>query len=187
MAKARAPTSPAGRVLPVMAVVLWLMLRSAEAATYIVGDATGWSNVANAATFYSNWASGQTFQVDDILVFNFISGQHDVAVVSESSFTSCTTSSPISLHTTPPVNYTLNATGAVYFICTHDSHCSQGQKLSVAVGTASGPTTSPSPAGTTTPSPPPPPPPPSNSGTRFMFASCRVMFISMAICLLMMW
>ncbi|KAI6679351.1 hypothetical protein NL676_033232 [Syzygium grande] len=73
MAKARAPTSSAGRVLAVMAVVLGVMLRSAEAATYIVGNATGWSNVANAVTFYSNWASGQTFQVDDILVFNFIS------------------------------------------------------------------------------------------------------------------
>ncbi|KAI6679350.1 hypothetical protein NL676_033231 [Syzygium grande] len=172
MAKARAPTSSAGRVLAVMVVVLWMMLRSVEAATYVVGDATGWSNAVNGASFYSAWASSKTFQVDDVLVFNFISGKHDVSVVSESDFTSCNTSSAITFRTTPPVNFTLTTTGALYFTCTHDSHCSQGQKLSVMVGTASGP------PGTSTSS---------NSGTGFMYASCRVMFTSMAIYFITMW
>ncbi|KAF8036583.1 hypothetical protein BT93_C2338 [Corymbia citriodora subsp. variegata] len=192
MAGARARTNSAARVLAMMVVRLWMMLRSVEAATYIVGDATGWTNTANGgASFYSSWASSKTFEVGDILVFNFISGQHDVAVVSESDFSSCSTSvNPLA---TPPVNYTLSANGTVYFICTHDSHCSQGQKLSVTVGTASGPTasppgTTPSPPGTTTPpstttSPPPPP----NSSTGSMYVSGGVMFISMAVCLLTMW
>ncbi|KAI3421348.1 Phytocyanin domain-containing protein [Psidium guajava] len=182
MAEARATAKPAGLVLAMVAVQLWVMLRSAEGATYVVGNTTGWSNTANGgASFYSSWASSHTFNVDDILVFNFISGQHDVAVVSESDFSSCNTGSPINLLPTPPVNYTLNSTGTTYFICTHDSHCSQGQKLSVTVGTASGPTTSP--PGTTTPSPPPPPPP-SNSSAGHMYVPYLVTFTSVAISLI---
>ncbi|KAF8036582.1 hypothetical protein BT93_C2337 [Corymbia citriodora subsp. variegata] len=179
MARARARTNSAARVLAMMAVQLWVMLRSVEAATYMVGDATGWTNTANGgASFYSSWASSKTFKVGDILVFNFVSGQHDVSVASESDFSSCGTSNTITFLTTPPVNYTLTTNGIVYFICTHDSHCSQGQKLSVTVGTGSGPTTTP-PSSTTSPPP--------NSSTGSTYVSGGVMFISMAVCLLTMW
>ncbi|XP_048134242.1 umecyanin-like [Rhodamnia argentea] len=181
MARDRAMHNLAGRALAIAVVEILAMLRSMEAASYTVGDSAGWSTPGNGASFYSSWASGHTFRVGDVLVFNFIDGQHSVAVVSPSDFNSCNTASPIALLTSAPVDYTINTTGTFYFICTHDSHCSQGQKLAVTAGTASGPTTSP--PGTTTP---PPPPPPGHSGTGYLYASDRAVFASVALYFLMM-
>ncbi|XP_030473691.1 umecyanin-like [Syzygium oleosum] len=177
MAEARAMTSWAGRVLVIMVVEICVMLRSTEAVSYTVGGSAGWSTPGNGASFYSSWASSYAFHVNDVLVFNFITGQHSVAFVSESDFNSCNTASPIALYTTSPEDYTLNTTGTVYFICTHDSHCSQGQKLAITVGTASGPTTN---------SPPPPPPPPGKSGTGYLYVSGHVVLASMAMYFLVM-
>ncbi|KAL3747710.1 hypothetical protein ACJRO7_016504 [Eucalyptus globulus] len=180
MAGDRAMTNLAGRVLAVVVVEIWWMLRSVEATSYVVGGSTGWSTPANGASFYSSWESGITFRVGDDLVFNFIDGQHSVAVVSQSDYNNCNTASPIQLFSNSPVNYMLNTTATVYFICTHDSHCSQGQKLAVTVGTAAPPGT------ITPPPPPPPPPPPGRSGAGYLYISGRVIFASMAIYFLVM-
>ncbi|KAI3421349.1 Phytocyanin domain-containing protein [Psidium guajava] len=174
----------AGRVLAVVVVEIWVMSRITEATSYVVGNSTGWSTPGNGASFYSSWASSHTFLAGDVLVFNFIDGQHSVAVVSASDFNGCNTASPIVLMTNSPVNYMVNTTGIVYFICTHDSHCSQGQKLAITVGAASSPTTSP--PGTTTHQPPPPPPPRASSSKGYLYVSGRVVFASMAIYFLVM-
>lgn len=100
-------------------------------------------------------------------VFNFASGQHDVAKVTKSGFDGCNGGSALQTVTTTPADMTLNETGEQYFICTFGTHCSLGQKLSVNVGRASAsspvpapqPTVSPPPKSSPTPTPAPAPAP----------------------------
>ncbi|XP_034918833.1 uncharacterized protein [Populus alba] len=137
-----------------------LIHSSAAQSTYTVGDTTGWT-VPSGSAFYSTWAASKTFSVDDILVFNFAAGAHDVAKVTKADYDACNSSNPISLITTPPARITINASGEHYFLCNIPGHCSGGQKLMINVSDAS---SSPSPAPQTsspTPQPSTPAPQPS--------------------------
>lgn len=75
------------------------------------------------------------------VVFNFTSGQQDVARVTKEAFDTCNSTNPIAIETTSPANFTLGSLGEYYFISTLDKHCPLGQKLAINV---------------TTPPPPPP-------------------------------
>ena len=83
-------------------------------------------------------------------MFNFTTGQHNVAKVTKAAFDACTTANPISMVTTGPATITLNETGSHYYVCTIEDHCSLGQKLAVNVSSASSP-----PSPSTSSSPPP--------------------------------
>lgn len=73
-------------------------------------------------------------------MFNFTTGEQDVARVTKEAFDACNSANPLSLQTTGPANYTLNSTGEYYFISTLDRHCFLGQKLAINVtGGSSGP------------------------------------------------
>jgi len=133
------------------------VLPRAEAAAFVVGDTTGWTPPSGGAAFYTSWAAKHNFSVGDILVFNFTTGVHDLATVSQVAFDACNTSSNITLTKTGPANFTLNSTGNYYFICTFPQHCSRGQKLAINVIKANSSGTSPlTPAGVALASPPPP-------------------------------
>ncbi|XP_059431376.1 umecyanin-like [Corylus avellana] len=133
------------------------VLPQTEAAAYVVGDTTGWTTPSGNATFSTSWAAKHNFSVGDILAFNFTTGVHDLATVSQVAFDACNTSSNITLTKTGPANFTLNSTGSYYFICTFPQHCSRGQKLAINVTNANSSGTSPPPpAGVILASPPPP-------------------------------
>ncbi|XP_039071753.1 blue copper protein-like [Hibiscus syriacus] len=69
------------------------VLQSTYAATYTVGDNTGWTVPTGGNTeFYDNWADNKNFLVGDILVFNFATGSHNVAEVTEAVYDSCNVS-----------------------------------------------------------------------------------------------
>jgi hypothetical protein len=78
-------------------------------------------------------------------VFNFTTGEQDVARVTEQAFLTCNSTNPISLVKTGPANFTLNSTGAYYFIGTLDNNCLNGQKLAINVTTSPGPIPIPTP------------------------------------------
>lgn len=78
-------------------------------------------------------------------MFNFTTGDQDVARVTKEAFEACNSTSPIFLEKTGPFNYTLDSAGEYYFIGTMDRHCVLGQKLAINV-TAPGPESSPSPS-----------------------------------------
>ncbi|XWS17129.1 hypothetical protein CRYUN_Cryun33cG0042000 [Craigia yunnanensis] len=109
------------------------LLQSTFAATYTVGDSTGWTRPTNDDDLYDNWDDNKDFVVGDILVFNFTTGQQDVAEVTEAAYDACTTTNTIFTENNGPARITLNRTGDYYFICTFPGHCSSGQKLNVEV------------------------------------------------------
>ncbi|KAA8535115.1 hypothetical protein F0562_030118 [Nyssa sinensis] len=155
--------------LAVVVVVLAAsLLQKTSAATYVVGGSLGWTVPPGGPSAYSTWASQHNFTVGDVLVFNFTTGQHNVARVTREAFNACNITNPISIVTVGPANITLNATGEDYFICTVGRHCSLGQKLAINITSTSGPTASPPASPPTSPSPAPSPtgtlsPPPSMS------------------------
>ncbi|XP_038710945.1 umecyanin-like [Tripterygium wilfordii] len=69
-------------------------------------------------TCYSTWASGKNFTVGDVLVFNFATGAHDVAIVTEDACENCNTANPINQTNTGPARITLTNDTDNYFICT---------------------------------------------------------------------
>ncbi|PSS13867.1 Stellacyanin like [Actinidia chinensis var. chinensis] len=189
-------------------VVAALLRGSWAQTTHVVGDSLGWTIPPGGAVAYSSWASQNNFTVDDILVFNFSNGSHDVAEVTKAAFEACNATSPISISNSGPTNITLSTAGEHHYICTFTGHCTAGQKLAINVTatttapsppppTATAPTPSstatppppPSPTGTATPSSPPPSetttsPPPPNSATSLAGAALPVALLSIAVALL---
>lgn len=79
-------------------------------------------------------------------MFNFTTGQEDVARVTKEAFLTCNSTNPISLKSIGPANFTLDSLGEYYFIGTLDNHCFLGQRLAINVTAYSGPTPAPAPA-----------------------------------------
>ncbi|XP_073132198.1 umecyanin-like [Henckelia pumila] len=162
------------------------LVSHAAAATYTVGDSLGWRVPQGGPSTYENWASQYVFKVGDVLVFEFVTGAHDVAKVTQDSYGTCSATNPISVFTTGPANVVLNATGDHYFFCTFGRHCSLGQKLAVSVtgnsstGQPPAPSRSPSaPTPSRSPSAPTPsrPPPSPNSGPTVTIGSCNMLIV----------
>ncbi|GMJ15656.1 blue-copper-binding protein, BLUE COPPER BINDING PROTEIN, SENESCENCE ASSOCIATED GENE 14 [Hibiscus trionum] len=105
--------------------------------TYTVGDSSGWTVPSNGASFYQTWANGKNFMIGDILVFNYVSGIHDVLEISRSSYQQCNASNPILNLTTPPTRVTLRTAGEHYYICGVPGHCTAGQQLAINVSSSS--------------------------------------------------
>lgn len=84
-------------------------------------------------------------------MFNYASGQHDVAKVTKTAYDSCNGANTLFTLTNSPATVTLNETGQQNFICAVPGHCSAGQKLSINVVKASA-----SPVSAPTPSASPP-------------------------------
>ncbi|KAK9060715.1 hypothetical protein SSX86_021421 [Deinandra increscens subsp. villosa] len=158
-------------VMMMSMVMMMMMVASTMAQTRHVvgGDALGWTIPSGGAPEYATWASQQTFNVGDSLVFNFTTGNHNVAEVSQAAFGPCTTANTLSIATNGPATVPLTAAGAHYYICTVGTHCQIGQKLAINVTGASttpAPTAG-SPPTTTGEATPPPPPSPSTAARSF--------------------
>lgn len=106
---------------------------AASATTFTVGDSSGWKLGVN----YDNWASGKTFTDGDQLVFNFITGNHDVVEVDKSGYDGCSTTNAANTIQNGPATVNLTS-GTHYYICGISGHCSGGMKLAVTVGSGSG-------------------------------------------------
>ncbi|TKY54837.1 Stellacyanin protein [Spatholobus suberectus] len=142
----------ARKLLLVLFAVATLLHGTAAQTRHVVGDATGWTIPSGGASAYATWAANQTFTLGDTLVFNFATGQHDVAKVTKSAYDACNGGSTLFTLTTGPASVTLNETGEQYYICTIGTHCSLGQKLAINVSRASAtPSPAPQPSGSGSP------------------------------------
>ncbi|OMO57787.1 Plastocyanin-like protein [Corchorus olitorius] len=134
--------------LAILAIALCAIFQATAAqTTHVVGDELGWLVPPGGPLAYATWAAMQTFTVGDVLIFNFTTGDQDVARVTKEAYETCNSTNPITLITTGPANFTLDSIGEYFFIGTMDRRCTLGQKLAINVS-APGPK----------PSPVPPPP-----------------------------
>ncbi|GMH04538.1 hypothetical protein Nepgr_006378 [Nepenthes gracilis] len=140
-----------GAAMMMVAAFLALFHTSAAQTTHTVGGTTGWT-VPSSSSFYSSWASSQTFKVGDFLEFDFSTGVHTVAKVTQAAYDACNTGTTISVTTTGPANVTIDSAGTHYYICTVGQHCSLGQKLAVTATTTTSASPAPQPAAATPPS-----------------------------------
>ncbi|KAK4434018.1 Mavicyanin [Sesamum alatum] len=133
-------------------------------AVHKVGDSSGWTTIGNVD--YRQWAAAKTFQLGDIIVFEYNPQFHNVMQVTHAEYKACNASSPIATHTTGNDSITINTHGHHFFVCGVPGHCQAGQKVDINV--LRSPSPAPSPSGPL-PSPVPgftlPAPSPSNAAS----------------------
>ncbi|XP_075675333.1 stellacyanin-like [Castanea sativa] len=114
-------------------VIVALVLKGSSAATYTVGDGLTWTIPPGGEIAYRTWARSKSFNIGDVIVFNW-TGTHDVAEVTKENYDSCTDTAIGSIQNTSPVNFNLTSNATRYFICTISSHCEIGQKVTIGIG-----------------------------------------------------
>ncbi|KAK6122668.1 hypothetical protein DH2020_043584 [Rehmannia glutinosa] len=136
-----------------VAVLLCLVLVSSvevsDGAVYKVGDSAGWTTIGNVD--YKQWAVDKTFQLGDIIVFEYNPQFHNVMQVRHAEYRACNVSSPISTHTTGNDSITIDTHGHHFFVCGVPGHCQAGQKVDINILRA--PSVAPSPSGLASPVP----------------------------------
>ncbi|XP_039165876.1 umecyanin-like [Eucalyptus grandis] len=149
--------------------------------TFVVGDTLGRTSVyagKNSINIYFIIfkllvKSDENHEIIETEIFNFMTGDHDVAEVTKAAYDGCNCTSPISLQANGPASIPLNQSGEHFYICTVGSHCSLGQKLTINVAT-----TTPSPTGSATP------PSPGNSAASLSVTGLFSWMLSVAVVLL---
>uniref|UniRef100_A0ACD5X3E7 Uncharacterized protein n=1 Tax=Avena sativa TaxID=4498 RepID=A0ACD5X3E7_AVESA len=96
----------------------------ASAATYTVGDGSGWSLGS------ASWPNGKQFHAGDVLVFRYMTWMHNVVAVSEDGYNGCTTPAGSRTYASGNDSVTL-ARGDNRFICTRYGHCYYGMRMVV--------------------------------------------------------
>uniref|UniRef100_A0A453ISZ6 Phytocyanin domain-containing protein n=5 Tax=Triticinae TaxID=1648030 RepID=A0A453ISZ6_AEGTS len=159
------PQSMAAMKIALLAVAaMAVLLGTASAVTYNVGDQGGWT----LSTDYSSWVSGKKFNVGDEIVFKYSTPTHDVVEVSKAGYDSCSIDGAINTLASGNDVITLNATGTRYFICGVPNHCSPtaAASMKVVINVASGSSSPSSPMPAAGPGASnSPPAPPSNAAT----------------------
>ncbi|PIN13936.1 hypothetical protein CDL12_13445 [Handroanthus impetiginosus] len=123
--------------------LIFALLQVANGAVYKVGDSAGWTTIGNVN--YKLWAANKTFQLGDIIVFEYNPQFHNVIQVTHAEYRACNTSSPISTHTTGNDTITIETHGHHFFLCGVPGHCQAGQKVDINVLRA--PSVAPNPPG----------------------------------------
>ncbi|KAB1207030.1 Basic blue protein [Morella rubra] len=96
----------------------------ADAATYTVGDAGGWTfNVAG-------WPKGKRFRAGDVLVFNYSPAAHNVVAVNKAGYSTCKSPPGAKVYQTGKDRIKL-VKGQNLFICSFAGHCQSGMKVAV--------------------------------------------------------
>ncbi|XP_052208387.1 mavicyanin-like [Diospyros lotus] len=115
----------------VLLAAIFASLQVCIASVYTVGDSAGWTSIANVD--YKQWAATKTFQVGDVIYFQYNPQFHNVMQVSHAEYRSCNSSSPMASHTTGNDSITITRHGHHFFLCGVPGHCQAGQKVDISV------------------------------------------------------
>ncbi|XP_061352701.1 early nodulin-like protein 4 [Gastrolobium bilobum] len=107
----------------------------AVATEFQVGGEDGW--VVKPSEEYNHWARRQMFHVNDILYFEYKKGNDSVLVVKEEDYYSCNITNPIHKIDDGNSTFRLHKPSIFFFISGNVSNCENGQKLIIAVMSAS--------------------------------------------------
>ncbi|KAG9146003.1 hypothetical protein Leryth_015650 [Lithospermum erythrorhizon] len=111
--------------------ILLVSLHPSNGAIHKVGDSAGWTTIGNVD--YKQWGSTKSFQIGDVIVFQYSPQFHNVMQVTHAEFRACNASSPISTHTTGNDSITITTPGHHFFLCAVPGHCQAGQKVDINV------------------------------------------------------
>ncbi|XP_047308334.1 mavicyanin-like [Impatiens glandulifera] len=101
------------------------------AVVYRVGDSAGWTTIGNVD--YKLWAATKTFQVGDIIRFEYNPQFHKVMQVTHRHYRSCNTTHPIATHTSGNDSISIASHSHHFFLCGVPGHCQSGQKVDINV------------------------------------------------------
>ncbi|KAK2663533.1 hypothetical protein Ddye_002107 [Dipteronia dyeriana] len=108
----------------VLVSLLVVQLEVAQAATYTVGGAGGWTfNVVG-------WTNGKQFKAGDVLVFKYSPAIHNVVAVNQAGYKACLTPRGAKVYKTGKDQIKLSK-GPNFFICNFTGHCEGGMKIAV--------------------------------------------------------
>ncbi|XWS08994.1 hypothetical protein CRYUN_Cryun40dG0047800 [Craigia yunnanensis] len=136
-------------VAQALLVVMAALLQLSHATVYKVGDSAAWTIIGNID--YKQWAASKTFQVGDIILFEYNAQFHNVMRVTHQMYRACNASAPLATYTTGNDSINITTKGHHFFFCGIPGHCQAGQKVDINVLRT--PETAPTPA----PSGPSPP------------------------------
>ncbi|CAN0886997.1 unnamed protein product [Linum grandiflorum] len=111
-------------------VLLQLVIQS-HGASHKVGDSVGWTILGSPD--YKQWASTKSFQLGDIVHFEYNPQFHNVMKVTHAMYRACNASAPLQTYTTGNDSITITTRGHHYFICGVVGHCQSGQKVDINV------------------------------------------------------
>ncbi|XP_008784555.2 early nodulin-like protein 2 [Phoenix dactylifera] len=142
------------------------MMTMASAKQFKVGGPMGWSVPSPNAMSYKQWAETNRFQIGDSLLFVYPPDQDSVLQVDKDGYDTCNTATSIQKFDDGNTVFTLNRSGAFYFISGNEANCLKNESLAVVVladrsnQTSRGnqPSSPPSPSPVSSLSPPSPPP-----------------------------
>ncbi|XP_048438953.1 basic blue protein-like [Pyrus x bretschneideri] len=111
-------------VTAVMAMGLCMVLHgeTAHGETFTVGEGDGWNLKVH------DWPNGKNFTANDTLVFKYNNAFHNVAVVDEIGFRTCTVGDKLFSSGNDEIKI---QQGQNYFICGFPGHCAAGMKIAV--------------------------------------------------------
>ncbi|CAM0908672.1 unnamed protein product [Alopecurus aequalis] len=124
-----------------VSVSVLLLWRPAGAAEYSVGD-DGWTIGTN----FVAWAQNHSFAAGDVLVFEYVKGQHNVYEVTEAAYRSCDATGPgavLATYESGSDRVVLPDAKTYWFMCQIPGHCLGGMQLAVEVSAAAAPVASP--------------------------------------------
>uniref|UniRef100_J3L9U0 Phytocyanin domain-containing protein n=1 Tax=Oryza brachyantha TaxID=4533 RepID=J3L9U0_ORYBR len=106
-----------------------LVVAMAGATQFQVGGANGWSVPGASAESYNDWAEKTRFQVGDTLVFVYPKDKDSVLLVEPADYNACNTSSYVKKFADGDTAFTLDRSGAFFFISGVDANCRANEKL----------------------------------------------------------
>ncbi|KAF3457164.1 hypothetical protein FNV43_RR01821 [Rhamnella rubrinervis] len=106
-------------------------LQFSSGAVYKVGDSAGWTTIGNFN--YKQWAATKTFQVGDIIKFEYSPQFHNVMRVTHAMYRSCNASAPLEAFSSGNDSYTVKTKGHHFFMCGVPGHCQAGQRVDINV------------------------------------------------------
>ncbi|XP_059461661.1 stellacyanin [Corylus avellana] len=114
--------------LQVYVLLILSLALTCAATTYVVGGNSGW----DISTDLDTWATGKTFFVGDVLVFQFSSSEA-LDEVTKENYDKCNTTNVLRSYTNGNTTITLSKPGTMYFISGNKLYCLGGMKLQVDV------------------------------------------------------
>ncbi|KAL8237478.1 hypothetical protein R6Q59_018559 [Mikania micrantha] len=86
---------------------------------------------AGSMVSWAGWENGKAFKANDVLVFNYIRGKHNVVEVNKTGYDSCRTiPRNARVHTSGNDSITL-VRGSNRFICNFPLHCGMGMRIHI--------------------------------------------------------